>query len=138
MSKKLEFYTSVIQNCSEFHEMTGQTGDVVLLHPLMCHSASVNTLRIPRLITNPRVSMKEPFEFDRNDPSQFSLVEKKTMQALGRDRLPGWKITGEREEVVPDRVRIQREMKERELERLKQSLSGHENTNGICCLNRTS
>lgn len=137
MAKKLEFYTSLIQNCSEFHEMTGQTGDVVLLHPLMCHSASVNTLRIPRFITNPPVWINEPFNFDRDDPCQFSLVEKKTMQALGKDRLPGWKITAEREAVVPDRVRIQK-MKERELERLRQSLGNHENTNGICCLNRTS
>jgi len=38
-----------------FVELTGDIGDVVLMHPLMLHSASRNNLRIPRIITNPPV-----------------------------------------------------------------------------------
>lgn len=114
--------------------MTGAVGDVILLHPLMCHSASVNSLRIPRIITNPRVSLKYPFDFDREDASQYSLVERKTLQTLGKDRLRGWKITSEREVVVPERLRVQHEMKERELERLRDALDSSDSTNGICCL----
>lgn len=114
----LGFYSEVVSNCGEFHEMTGQIGDVILLHPLMTHSASINSLRIPRIITNPPVSLKEPFQFDRDDPSEYSMVERKTLQELGVDRLRGWKIIGDREAVVPERVRVQEEMKKRELERM--------------------
>jgi hypothetical protein len=98
--------------------MIGNVGDVILLHPLMVHSASVNSLRIPRIITNPPVSLTEPFNFDRNDPSQYSIVERKTLRDLGKARLVGWKIKGGREFVKPDRLKTQEELKEQELSRL--------------------
>ncbi|KAJ5689929.1 hypothetical protein N7462_004321 [Penicillium macrosclerotiorum] len=118
-----EFYDDVVKSCHEFYEMTGNVGDVILLHPLMVHSASVNSLRIPRIITNPPVALKEPFNFNRDDPSQYSLVEQKTLQDLGKDRLQDWKIQGERAPVIPERLKIQEKMKEQELERLKASSS---------------
>ncbi|CAG8429519.1 unnamed protein product [Penicillium salamii] len=80
------FYSDIVQNCSEFHEMTGDVGDVILLHPLTCHSVAVN----------------KPFNFDRDDPKQYSIVEKTTLELLGKDRLRGWKIKGKREFVVPE------------------------------------
>lgn len=116
---ELDFYDTIVKQCHEFHEMTGNVGDVILLHPLMVHSASVNSLRIPRIITNPPVSLNAPFNFDRDDPSQYSIVERKTLHDLGKDRLKGWKIKGGRDFVVPDRVKAQEEMKRQELERLK-------------------
>ncbi|KAJ5558214.1 hypothetical protein N7535_008429 [Penicillium sp. DV-2018c] len=105
IQKDLAFFGNIVKNCTEFREMTGKVGDVVLLHPLMLHSKTVNSLRHLRVITNPPVALKEPFQFDRSDPSEFSIVEKKTLAMLGKDRLPGWKITGKRESVVPDRVK---------------------------------
>ena len=107
-----------IQECEDFHEVTGSPGDVVLMHPLMMHSASRNALRIPRIITNPPVLLKEPFNFDRENPEDYSIVEKKTLKELGVDSLPGWKIKGVRRVVVPERVRIQAEMRAQELKRL--------------------
>ncbi|KAF2018439.1 hypothetical protein BU24DRAFT_432810 [Aaosphaeria arxii CBS 175.79] len=101
-----------------FVEATGVVGDVYLLHPLMLHSASNNQLRKVRVITNPPVSVKEPFVFDRED-GNYSVVEKKTMKAVGKDRLEGWRIQGERQRLVPARVRIQQEMKRKEEERLR-------------------
>lgn len=116
----LGFYTELVSTCTDFHEMTGEVGDVILLHPLMVHSASINSLRIPRIITNPPVSLKQPFNLDREDPHEYSIVERKTLQDLGQpEGLKGWRIRGEREAVVPDRVRAQAEMKKRELERLE-------------------
>ncbi|KAL1995476.1 hypothetical protein VTN49DRAFT_1663 [Thermomyces lanuginosus] len=115
----LGFFCEIAKKCDNFIEMTGKVGDVILLHPLMLHSASKNSLRQVRVITNPRVALKEPFNFDRDDPNEYSLVERKTLQALGVDRLPGWKIVGERETVVPERIRIQAEMKKKEEERLR-------------------
>lgn len=75
-----------IKRFNNFVELTADVGDVVLLHPLMLHSASKNYLRIPRIITNPPAALKEPFNFDRENPEDYSLVERKTLLALGVDR----------------------------------------------------
>ncbi|KAI0644403.1 hypothetical protein C8Q79DRAFT_912726 [Trametes meyenii] len=90
-----------IQKCTEFVELTGEAGDVVLLHPFMPHSASKNHLRIPRFITNPPVTLKEPLNFNRPEPNNYSLVELKILRELGVNRLPDWKITGPRRRFVP-------------------------------------
>ncbi|KAH7024608.1 uncharacterized protein B0I36DRAFT_376520 [Microdochium trichocladiopsis] len=103
-----------------FFEMTGNKGDVILMHPLTLHSASNNAKRAIRIITNPPVSLREPFQFDREDPTQYSLVELKTMQDLGGPaKLKGWKITGPREFVVPDRLKLQNEQLKHENARLE-------------------
>jgi hypothetical protein len=46
----LEFFFKTIKACpdSSFHEMTGKKGDVILMHPLMLHSASKNGRRLAR------------------------------------------------------------------------------------------
>jgi len=106
-----------IKKCNKFIEMTGEVGDVVLLHPLMLHSASKNYLRVPRVITNPPVALKQPFNFNRENPEDYSLVEKKTLKALGVGRLD-YRITTERRQVVPERVIIQQKMLEEEKKRL--------------------
>lgn len=106
-----------------FVEATGVVGDVYLLHPLMLHSASNNQLRKVRVITNPPVSVREPFVFDRKD-DDYSVVERKTLAALGRERLEDWKIKAERQRTVPERVRIQEEMKRKEEERLRNLSEG--------------
>jgi hypothetical protein len=100
-----------------FVEVTGEVGDVYLLHPLMLHSASNNTLRKVRVITNPPVSVKEPFNFNRADGA-YSVVEQKTLKALGKEKLEGWKITAERQRLVPDSAKVKAEMKRLEEERL--------------------
>lgn len=100
--------------------MTGNVGDVILMHPLMLHTASKNLKRAVRVITNPPVSLKQPFNFDRKNKDEYSLVELKTLKDLGMpDGLKGWKITGERAGWVPSRIKIQEEMKRKELERLE-------------------
>lgn len=73
----------------------------------MLHSASKNLLRTPRIITNPPVSLKEPFKYYRKDPSEYSLVEQKTLRELGRpEGLPEWKITSPRERITPLRISV--------------------------------
>jgi hypothetical protein len=117
----LSFFNSVPQNCDNFVEATGEIRDVYLLHPLMTHTASRNVSGIPRVITNPPVSIKEPFQFHRTDSSLYSIVELKTLTALGHDEkdgLPNWTMRGKPERVTPERELIQRRMKEMELRRL--------------------
>ena len=104
--------------CKLFQQMTGNCGDVVLMHPFMMHSASRNALHIPRIITNPFVRVKEPFNFDRADRSEYSLIELKTLRALGKESLPGWEIKGPREFMTAKREAIHERMKELELRRL--------------------
>lgn len=90
-----------------FTEATGETGDVYILHPFMLHSASKNLRREVRIITNPPVSLNQPFTYNRSDPSEYSLVEQKTLRDLGRpEGLPEWRITQPRERIVPERVRV--------------------------------
>lgn len=90
-----------------FTEATGECGDVYILHPFMLHSASRNLLRNIRIITNPPVSLKEPFNYNRENPEDYSLVEQKTLRDLGcPEGLRDWKITAPRERIVPDRVTV--------------------------------
>jgi hypothetical protein len=116
----LEWYIKLAKTMPDeaFVEATGVVGDVYLLHPLMMHSRSNNRLRHVRVITNPPVSIKEPFVFDRED-GNYSVVERTTLKALGKDRLEGWKIEAERQQLVPERVRVQAELKKKEEERMK-------------------
>ncbi|PCH39728.1 hypothetical protein WOLCODRAFT_116093 [Wolfiporia cocos MD-104 SS10] len=107
-----------VKRCKRFVEVSGEVGDVVLLHPLMLHTASKNHLREVRVITNPPVGLKEPFNFARDDPSEYSLVELKTLKALGVDRFE-FKPTTERRRVVPRRVALQQKMLEDEKKRLE-------------------
>ena len=92
-----KIFNDTIQQCpnSSFHETTGQLNDVILRHPPMLHSASKNGRGLAHIITNPPVSLDEPFQFDRPNPDEYSLHELKTIQDLGgQERLRGWRITG--------------------------------------------
>ncbi|MGC4047498.1 MAG: hypothetical protein QM758_27190 [Armatimonas sp.] len=42
-------FSTLIQQCSNFEEATGEAGDVFLLHPYLLHASSLNPLRLPRL-----------------------------------------------------------------------------------------
>ncbi|KAH8799796.1 hypothetical protein F5884DRAFT_848002 [Xylogone sp. PMI_703] len=118
-----EYWLDLAQDPSKtrdesFFEATGKVGDVFLLHPFMLHTASKNLLRNIRVITNPPVSLKEPFCYYRED-GNYSLVEQKTLNDLGKpEGLPGWHITKPRKGWIPRRVKRMEEMKRQELERL--------------------
>lgn len=111
-----EYYSHLqeVKRGTKFYEITGEVGDVILLHPLMLHAVSMNHLRVPRFIINPSVSLREPFNFNRENPDDFSLVEKKTLKALGVDRLD-YRISTERRRLVPesraakDKVKLEEE-----------------------------
>jgi hypothetical protein len=80
-------YQDFINQCTRFEEITGNAGDFVILHPFMLHASSQNVIRVPRFMTNPPVVLKEPMQFNRPDPADFSLLERATLHALGLDRL---------------------------------------------------
>ena len=70
------------------------------------------------MITNPPVALREPFDFNRENPEDYSLVELKTLKALGRDRFD-FKITTERRRIVPRREIEANRMREEEKKRLE-------------------
>ncbi|WP_020575607.1 hypothetical protein [Actinopolymorpha alba] len=107
----------LIGQCERFVEATGQVGDVYLLHPFVLHAKAQNLLRLPRFITNPPVHLAEPMRFDRENPDDFSLVEKAVLRGLGVERYEFTPTAG-REGVVPERVRRQQRMKANEERRL--------------------
>lgn len=77
----------LIELCTDFREATGKVGDVYLIHPFMLHATSQNPSGRPRIITNPPVALKEPMKFSRDDPDEYSLVERKILRDLGVSRL---------------------------------------------------
>lgn len=110
-------HMAAAKQCKRFIEVTGEVGDVVLLHPLMLHSASKNHLRAVRVITNPPVALKAPFNFDRENMHDFSLVELKTLRSLGVDRFD-FRPTTERRRLVPRSLEAKNAMLDEEKKRL--------------------
>ncbi|KAK0465302.1 uncharacterized protein EV420DRAFT_1513817 [Desarmillaria tabescens] len=113
-------FLAEIKHCSQFVELTGSVGDVVLCHPLMLHSATKNLLRVPRVIINPPVALKEPFCYARKNAEDYSLVERKTLKALGVDSA-AFSPTTERRRIVPKRVLTQMKALEEEKQRLAEA-----------------
>lgn len=127
--KNLNWFNDVASRGADgdYVEACGDAGDVFLLHPLMLHSSTNNARRAVRIITNPPVSLREPFRFDRAGGSgdAYSLVERATLRMLlGKEEeeggLRGWAITHPRERVVPERLRVQERMRLEELKRLEE------------------
>lgn len=110
-------FSGLIQQCSHFQEATGEAGDVYLIHPYLLHASSKNALRLPRLITNPPVHLKEPMCFNRPD-GNYSLVERAVLRGLGVGAYP-FAPTAPRERIIPERERIQAKMREEEQARLE-------------------
>ena len=109
-------FGKLTSQCRQFEEITGEVGDVILIHPYMLHAASSNPSGRARFITNPAVSLNDPMCFDRPD-GDYSLVEQAVLNALSVESLD-WQITAERELVVPERVARQKKMLEEQQARL--------------------
>jgi len=109
-------FGEMLSRCSDFRELTGRQGDVVLMHGYMLHAVSINTRPEPRVICNACPQLWEPMNFNRADASDFSPLEQSVLRGLGVERLD-FKITGQRGRIKPQRE-IEWE-KRREEERLR-------------------
>lgn len=79
-------FGDVYPQCTDFVEVVGNSGDVVLAHPFMLHCGSEKVAESYRLITNPLIALRAPMQFDRSD-GNYSPVEKTILNALGVERL---------------------------------------------------
>src|ERR671932_822856 len=75
-------FGALIRQCDELLELTGNFGDVVLMHPYMLHATSQNVIKHCRLITNPPITLRQPMQFDRQDPEEQSSVERAVLHGL--------------------------------------------------------
>lgn len=71
---------AITRTCARFFEVTGEAGDLLLVHPLMLHSASPNPSPRIRFLGNPMVYLQEPLDHRRPDASP---VERAIAAALG-------------------------------------------------------
>ncbi|KAF8594591.1 hypothetical protein BDV93DRAFT_458685 [Ceratobasidium sp. AG-I] len=90
-----------IQKCTKFTELTGKKGDVILIHPLMPHSASNNHKRIPRHVTKLDAVMRAYLPFTRACPCSTSKRKLTALRALGVESLLDWKTAVTRERFLP-------------------------------------
>jgi tetratricopeptide (TPR) repeat protein len=67
--------------CARFHEVTGEAGDILFLHPLMMHTASSNSSGRIRWMANPMVYLQQPLDPFR-PADQLSLVELAIARAI--------------------------------------------------------
>lgn len=65
-----------VKNCEKFTSVVAKKGDVFILHGLLPHVASYNHLHYARVITNPHVTLKDPYNLDRPDDDYVSLMGK--------------------------------------------------------------
>jgi hypothetical protein len=77
----------VLNQCTQFEEVTGEAGDMAICHPFMLHASSQNVIGRPRFMSNPPVVLKEPMNLNRENPADFSLLERATLHYLGLERL---------------------------------------------------
>ena len=78
-------FGSLVHGCREFVEVTGPCGTLVILHPFMLHASSNNHSGRPRFMSNPPIVLREPMALNRPDANSYSLLERATLHALGRD-----------------------------------------------------
>ncbi|PRQ10051.1 phytanoyl-CoA dioxygenase family protein [Enhygromyxa salina] len=64
----------ITRECERLFEVTGEAGDLLLVHPLMLHSASPNPSPRIRFLGNPMVYMQTPLDHRRADPSPVEQV----------------------------------------------------------------
>jgi hypothetical protein len=65
----------IAKSCEQFTSVVAKKGDVFILHGLLPHVASFNYLHYARVITNPHVTLKDPYNLNRPDGNYVSLLK---------------------------------------------------------------
>ncbi|HLT37756.1 MAG TPA: phytanoyl-CoA dioxygenase family protein, partial [Enhygromyxa sp.] len=71
---ELEMAPTITRECQRFFELTGEAGDIFLVHPLMLHSASPNPSPRVRWLGNPMIYVEGALDHRRRDPSPVELA----------------------------------------------------------------
>jgi ectoine hydroxylase-related dioxygenase (phytanoyl-CoA dioxygenase family) len=54
---------TIVRRCSDFQEVEGKAGDMLLLHPFLVHSATKNYGDRVRILANPMLESRTPLNF---------------------------------------------------------------------------
>ena len=74
----------MIEECCEFAELTGEAGDIAIMHPYMVHRVAANPSGRARFAQFPGLGLSQPMQFGRDDPSEYSLTELIVLKELGQ------------------------------------------------------
>jgi hypothetical protein len=78
-----DLFEEVLQEpLGNFHEVTGEPGDVFLVHPFLFHTRGIKHAGPPRIISNTEAGLREPMRLDRPDPDDYSILEYSILSAL--------------------------------------------------------
>jgi hypothetical protein len=104
----------MIKECKEFEELTGEAGDLAIMHPYMVHRVAGNPSGRPRFAQFPSLKLSQPMQFGRDDPSEYSLSELVVLKELGQLKRFGFAaeedyVTYPREDITPPPSRTEEE-----------------------------
>jgi hypothetical protein len=104
----------MIKECSEFEELTGQAGDLAIMHPYMVHRVAGNPSGRPRFAQFPSIKLSQPMQFGRDDPGEYSLSELVVLKELGQLKRFDFAteedyVTYPREDITPPPSRTEKE-----------------------------
>jgi len=104
----------MIKECSEFEELTGEAGDLAIMHPYMVHRVAGNPSGRPRFAQFPSIKLSQPMQFARDDPSEYSLSELVVLKELGQLKRFDFAtkedyVTYPREDITPPPSRTEEE-----------------------------
>ena len=79
----LDLFREVLsQPLGNFHEITGEAGDVVFAHPFMFHTRGYKHGGPPRIISNTEAGLRAPMNLMRPNSADYSVLERSICQAL--------------------------------------------------------
>ena len=104
----------MIKECSEFEELTGEAGDLAIMHPYMVHRVAGNPSGRPRFAQFPSIQLSQPMQFGRDDPGEYSLSELVALKELGQLKRFDFAteedyVTYPREDITPPPSRTEQE-----------------------------
>ena len=104
----------MIKECSEFEELTGEAGDLAIMHPYMVHRVAGNPSGRPRFAQFPSIKLSQPMQFGRDDPGEYSLSELVALKELGQLKRFDFAteedyVTYPREDITPPPSRTEQE-----------------------------
>ena len=110
----------MIKECNEFEELTGEAGDLAIMHPYMVHRVAGNPSGRARFAQFPSIQLARPMQFARDEPSDYSLTELVVLKELGQ--LTGFVFATQadyvkypREDITPPPSRTEHEQRAIEL-----------------------
>ncbi len=78
------FAEALREPLGNFHEITGNAGDVVLCHPFLFHSRGYKHGGPPQIISNTEAGLREPLNLRRSNFADYSPLERSIVQALAQ------------------------------------------------------